>query len=480
MPATWRRTRGTARRRLANVRRRNPPRRRPRRRRPRRRVRPREPFKAPAPKVAARRPRRSPRRRRPSISAASRARCKRRSPTPPRRRAPNKRHLISRQRTAPPRRASTPRSRPSTPPPTRSGAAPEAASKTAASFVAALQGAAAAVAKAPDQAKEALDATTAAVEATAESIAALPDNVKSTADSVGSAVTGTVDAVAAIPENVKNTADGVASTVKSTADAVGIHPGYRQIDGGGRGRAVPEKIGNAVDSAVATAEAVAAVPGKMFDGVAGFSAWLQSVLPKGPPQLRPPPEQLRSAQPTKEEVGPADGASKGGAGRGTTKGITAPVIDVEAYVPAGASEEDRSAWRRRSASRRRSRRLRRTWTGSRPRPFSSVRPGCVKSFCEISSLLSSSRFCAISALCHGRGDGVLVGGLSVQVFFACDAAREERVPNFLASTVNQLSVRRDDFLRQRRETRTISSSRLPKREMIVTVGRAISAVAFDR
>ena len=78
--------------------------------------------------------------------------------------------------------------------------------------------------------------------------------MKNTADGVASTVTGAVDVVAAIPETAKSTAEAVA--------------------------AVPEKIGNAVDSAVATACAVAAVPGKIADGAAGFSAWLQSVLPK--------------------------------------------------------------------------------------------------------------------------------------------------------------------------------------------------------
>ena len=173
--------------------------------------------------------------------------------------------------------------------------------------------------------------------------------MKSTADSVGSAVTGTVDAVAAIPENVKNTADGVASTVKSTADAVASIPDTVKSTAEAVA-AVPEKIGNAVDSAVATAEAVAAVPGKIADGVAGFSAWLQSVLPKGPPQLRPPPEQLRSAQPTQKkkwgrpmdlpEEEPVAAPPK-----------ASPIIDVEAYVPAGASEED---WERMEAKERES------------------------------------------------------------------------------------------------------------------------------
>ena len=90
---------------------------------------------------------------------------------------------------------------------------------------------------------------------------------------------------------------------------------------------------------MATAEAVAAVPGQIASGVSGAVAWLQSVLPKGPPQLRPPPEQLRSAQPTQKkkwgrpmELPEAEPVAP--------PPTTAPIIDVEAYVPAGASEED--------------------------------------------------------------------------------------------------------------------------------------------
>ena len=114
---------------------------------------------------------------------------------------------------------------------------------------------------------------------------------------------------------------------------------------------MPEKIGNAVDSAVATAEAVAAVPGKIADGVAGFSAWLQSVLPKGPPQLRPPPEQLRSAQPApKKKWGRPMELPKEEPVAAPPK-PTAPVIDVEAYVPSSASEED---WERMEAKERES------------------------------------------------------------------------------------------------------------------------------
>ena len=141
--------------------------------------------------------------------------------------------------------------RPSTPPPTRSER--HRAVQNGRPFVAALQGAAAAVAKAPDQAKEALDATTAAVEATAESIAALPDNVKSTRTASGPRSghrrrggghpgecakrrtasrrrSGGGDAVAALPE-----------TVKSTAEAAGASREDRQRRGQcGDGRAAPQ------------------------------------------------------------------------------------------------------------------------------------------------------------------------------------------------------------------------------------------------
>ena len=148
--------------------------------------------------------------------------------------------------------------------------------------------------------------------------------MKNTADSVSSTVTGAVDAVAALPETVKSTAEAVA--------------------------AVPEKIGNAVDSAVATAEAVAAVPGQIASGVSGAVAWLQSVLPKGPPQLRPPPEQLRSAQPTqKKKWGrPMELPKEEPVAAPPT---AAPIIDVEAYVPAGVAEED---WERMEAKERES------------------------------------------------------------------------------------------------------------------------------
>ena len=104
-----------------------------------------------------------------------------------------------------------------------------------------------------------------------------------------------------------------------------------------------------MDSAVATAEAVAAVPGKVFDAGAGAIAWIQSILPKGPPQLRPPPEQLRSAQPTqKKKWGRPMELPKE---EPVAPPPTAPIIDVEAYVPAGVPEED---WERMEAKERES------------------------------------------------------------------------------------------------------------------------------
>ena len=140
----------------------------------------------------------------------------------------------------------------------------------------------------------------------------------------GPSLPGAVDAVAAIPDTVKSTAEAVA--------------------------AVPEKIGSAVDSAVATAEAVAAVPGKIADGVAGFSAWLESILPKGPPQLRPPPDQLRSAQPApKKKWGRPLDVPEAEPVAAPPK--ASPIIDVEAYVPAGVPEED---WERMEAKERES------------------------------------------------------------------------------------------------------------------------------
>ena len=99
-----------------------------------------------------------------------------------------------------------------------------------------------------------------------------------------------------------------------------------------------------------TAEAVAAVPGKVFDAGAGAIAWLQSVLPKGPPQLRPPPDQLRSAQPTqKKKWGRPMELPKEEPVAAPPK--ASPIIDVEAYVPAAASEED---WERMEAKERES------------------------------------------------------------------------------------------------------------------------------
>ena len=92
------------------------------------------------------------------------------------------------------------------------------------------------------------------------------------------------------------------------------------------------------------------MPGKIADGVAGFSAWLQSVLPKGPPQLRPPPEQLRSAQPApKKKWGRPMELPKEEPVAAPPK--ASPIIDVEAYVPSSASEED---WERTEAKERES------------------------------------------------------------------------------------------------------------------------------
>lgn len=183
-------------------------------------------------------------------------------------------------------------------------AAPDALKATATGYLTAVQDAAAAVAASPKRAKERLDATVATVEATAEAIAKLPADVANAADSVGSAVTGTVDAVAAIPETVKSTAEAVA--------------------------AVPEKIGSAVDGAVATAQTIAAVPGKVAEAGAGAVAavsggvsWFQSILPNGPPQLTPPPEKLRSAQPAQK------------------KPVATPILDVKPSIPAWADVEER-------------------------------------------------------------------------------------------------------------------------------------------
>ena len=129
--------------------------------------------------------------------------------------------------------------------------------------------------------------------------------------------------------------------------------------------AVPEKIGNAVDGAVATAEAVAAVPGKVFDAGAGAIAWLQSVLPKGPPQLRPPPDQLRSAQPApKKKWGRPMELPKEEPVAAPPK--APPIIDVEAYVPAGVPEED---WERMEAKERESSKKRaRRKENQKPKP----------------------------------------------------------------------------------------------------------------
>ena len=176
-------------------------------------------------------------------------------------------------------------------------AAPDALKATATGYLTAVQDTAAAVAATPEKARETLDATVARVEATAQTTASIPDNAKAAADSVGSAV-------AAIPETVKATAEAVA--------------------------AVPEKIGSAVDSAVATAQTIAAVPGKVAEAGAGAVAavsggvsWFQSILPNGPPQLQPPPEKLRSAQPAQKTP------------------VATPILDVKPSIPAWADVEER-------------------------------------------------------------------------------------------------------------------------------------------
>ena len=237
-----------------------------------------------------------------------------------------------------------------------------------------------------------------------------PDNVKSTADSVGSAVTGTVDAVAAIPENVKNTADGVASTVKSTADAVASIPDTVKSTAEAVA-AVPEKIGNAVDSAVATAEAVAAVPGKIADGVAGFrprGSRASCRRARRSSGRRPSSSGRRS--PPKEEVGPADGASKGGAGRATTdrpghrrRGLR-PLISVRGGLGAHGGEGARVV-EKTGADVVPGRALGR-------RPFSFPLPGCVIVFVRyiLAFCRRVARFVGWGA--WSRRTAARVGGLS--------------------------------------------------------------------
>ena len=96
---------------------------------------------------------------------------------------------------------------------------------------------------------------------------------------------------------------------------------------------MPEKIGNAVDSAVATAEAVAAVPGKIADGV----SWLLRVAPERPAEGPAAAPAAARAAPVgaahpKEEVGPADGASSRRS-RSMRRRRAAPVIDVGGLRP---------------------------------------------------------------------------------------------------------------------------------------------------
>ena len=72
-----------------------------------------------------------------------------------------------------------------------------------------------------------------------------------------------------------------------------------------------------------------------------------------------------------------------------------------------------------------------------PRPFSSVR-GCVNRFCEIPVSCRRRVFVVASlVLCHGRGDGVLVGGLSCGLFLAATRTEVRARAYFFAHFAEQ-------------------------------------------